>query len=67
MGEDNEASGTHLSSALRAHVAAELSRETAIQKERRKAAEVRDARYSTLKNHNKTEHDKGGDKKDAKP
>ena len=60
MGEDDEASGTHLSCALRAHVAAELSRETAIQKERRKAQEARDARFSTLKKQNK--NDKGGNK-----
>ena len=72
MGEDDEASGTHLSSALRAHVAAELSRETAIQKERRKAQEARDARFSTLKNNNNKD-DKGGNKssnhvkEDAKP
>ena len=73
MGEDDEASGTHLSSALRVHVAAELSRETAIQKERRKAQEARDSRFSTLKNHNKNDkgsdkNDKGGNnKEDAKP
>ena len=73
MGEDDEASGTHLSSALRAHVAAELSRETAIQKERRKAQEARDARFSTPKNNN-NRNDKGGGnksnnhvKEDAKP
>lgn len=44
MGEDDESSGVHLSSALRAHVAAELSKEAAIAKERRKALEARDAR-----------------------
>jgi hypothetical protein len=44
MGEDDDAAGVHLDSALRAHVAQELSREAAIEKERRKAREAKDAR-----------------------
>jgi hypothetical protein len=44
MGEDDESSGVHLSHALRAHVAAELGKEAAIDKERRKAKEAKDAR-----------------------
>ena len=55
-------------------MAAELSREKAIQKERRKAQEARDARFSTLKNNNNNRNDKGGGnksnnhvKEDAKP
>jgi hypothetical protein len=44
MGEEDESSGVHLSSALRAHVASELSKEAAILKERRKAQEAKEAR-----------------------
>ena len=44
MGEDDESSGAHLSAALRAHVATELGREAAIDKERRKAREAKEAR-----------------------
>ena len=43
MGEDEDVAGGHMSSALRAHVASELAKESAIQKERRKAAEAREA------------------------
>lgn len=44
MGEDDEAAGVHMSTALRAHVASELSKETAILKERRKAGEAKETR-----------------------
>jgi hypothetical protein len=44
MGEDDESTGVHLSHALRAHVAAELGKEAAIDKERRKAKEAKEAR-----------------------
>ena len=47
MEKDDETSGAHLSSALRAHVAAELGREAAIDKERRKAREANEARGKT--------------------
>ncbi len=43
MGEDEEASGASIASALRSHVAGEMSQEAAILKERRKAAEAREA------------------------
>ena len=43
MGEDEDVAGGHMSAALRAHVAAELAKESAISKERRKATEARDA------------------------
>ena len=39
MGEDDEWGGAHMSGALRAHVAAEMGREAAIAKEKRKAHE----------------------------
>jgi hypothetical protein len=41
MGESDDRSGAHLSSALRAHVAAEFGKEAAIEKEKRKAREAR--------------------------
>eukprot|EP00972_Heterocapsa_arctica_P013796 2034999-Heterocapsa_arctica.AAC.1 len=44
MGEELESTGVHLSYALRAHVSAELGKEAAIDKERRRAKEVKDAR-----------------------
>jgi hypothetical protein len=42
MGEDDEASGAHLAPWLRQHVAAQMTKEAAIQKERRKAQEARE-------------------------
>lgn len=41
MGEEEDAPGVAMSAALRAHVAAEMGREAAIMKERRKAREAR--------------------------
>ena len=43
MGEDEEVSGAYMAGALRAHVAAEMGKEAAILKERRKAREAKDA------------------------
>ena len=57
MGEDDEGHGAHLSSALRAHIATEMSRAAAIQKERRKAQEARDTRAPNKNNKGK---EKGG-------
>lgn len=44
MGEDEELPGVAMSGALKAHIAAEMRREAAIMKERRKAREAREPR-----------------------
>eukprot|EP00971_Amphidinium_carterae_P211271 4192085-Amphidinium_carterae.1 len=43
MGEHEDGSGVQTAAALRLHVAEELKKEAAIDKERRKAREVKDA------------------------
>jgi hypothetical protein len=49
MGEDEEGTGVHVAPSLRAHVATELSKETAIEKERRKAREAKAAAKAKAK------------------